>query len=57
VKASDGNDRIAEKVGLRLDLPTSLFRELLSKAKEEVRARILSDKSNVPSNINLFGGH
>ncbi|HKB89905.1 MAG TPA: DUF2336 domain-containing protein [Opitutaceae bacterium] len=56
VKASEGSDRIAEKVGLRLDLPTSLFRELLSKAKEEVRARILSDKSNVPSSINLFGG-
>jgi uncharacterized protein (DUF2336 family) len=56
VKASEGSDRIAEKVGLRRDLPATLFRSLLSKVKEEVRIRILAGKSDVPGGINRFGG-
>jgi uncharacterized protein (DUF2336 family) len=56
VKASEGSDRIAEKVGLRRDLPASLFRDLLSKVTEEVRARILSDKTDIPGSINCVGG-
>jgi uncharacterized protein (DUF2336 family) len=56
VTASEGSDRIAEKLGLRRDLPTSLFRDLLSKVKEEIRMRILADRSDVPGSINLFGG-
>jgi len=37
-----GHDaHLAEKLGLRLDIPVSLLRELLAKASEAVRARLL----------------
>jgi uncharacterized protein (DUF2336 family) len=56
VKASEGSDRIAVKLGLRRDLPMSLFRGLLLSAKAEIRMRILAERSDVPGSINLFGG-
>ncbi len=42
VKAGETDAALAEKVGLRLDLPIRLLRELLSKATEAVRSRLLS---------------
>jgi uncharacterized protein (DUF2336 family) len=42
IKAGETDATLAEKVGLRLDLPLRLLRELLSKATEAVRARLLS---------------
>jgi uncharacterized protein (DUF2336 family) len=42
VKAGESDATLAEKVGLRLDLPIRLLRELLLKATEAVRARLLS---------------
>jgi uncharacterized protein (DUF2336 family) len=42
VKAGENNGPLAEKVGLRLDLPVRLLRELLLKATEAVRSRLLS---------------
>jgi uncharacterized protein (DUF2336 family) len=56
VKASEGSDRIAVKLGLRRDLPMSLFRGLLLNAKAEIRMRILAERSDVPGSIDLFGG-
>jgi len=42
VKAGETDEGLSEKVGLRLDLPIRLLRELLLKATEAVRARLLS---------------
>jgi uncharacterized protein (DUF2336 family) len=42
VKHSEQDEQLAEKVGLRLDVPLRLFRELLLRATEAVRARLLA---------------
>jgi uncharacterized protein (DUF2336 family) len=42
VKHSEGDEHLAEKVGWRLDLPLALFRELLLRATDAVRSRLLS---------------
>ena len=42
VKAGEADAALAEKVGLRLDLPIRLLRELLLKATEAVRSRLLA---------------
>jgi len=42
VKAGESDDALAERVGLRLDLPIRFLRELLLKATEAVRSRLLS---------------
>src|ERR1700693_35271 len=42
VKHSERDEQLAEKVGLRLDVPLRLFRELLLRATEAVRARLLA---------------
>jgi uncharacterized protein (DUF2336 family) len=42
VKHSESDERLAEKVGLRLDIPLHLFRELLLRATEAVRSRLLA---------------
>ena len=42
VKHSEQDEHLAEKVGLRLDVPLRLFRELLLRATEAVRARLLA---------------
>jgi uncharacterized protein (DUF2336 family) len=48
VKAGESDATLAEKVGLRLDLPIRLLRELLLKATEAVRSRLLA--SATPEN-------
>lgn len=45
VKHSERDERLAEKVGLRLDIPLRLFRELLLRATEAVRSRLLAQAS------------
>jgi uncharacterized protein (DUF2336 family) len=42
VKHSEKDAQLAEKVGLRLDVPLQLFRQLLQRATEAVRARLLA---------------
>jgi uncharacterized protein (DUF2336 family) len=42
VKHSERDGELAEKVGLRIDVPLRLFRELLLRATEAVRARLLA---------------
>jgi uncharacterized protein (DUF2336 family) len=42
VKDAEGDDRLAETVGLRFDIPKPLLNELLQRATEAVRGRILS---------------
>jgi hypothetical protein len=42
LKASETDEALAEKTGLRFDLPLQLLRELLLRATEAVRARLLS---------------
>jgi uncharacterized protein (DUF2336 family) len=41
VRSAEHDERLAEKIGVRLDVPLRLFRELLSRATEVVRARLL----------------
>jgi uncharacterized protein (DUF2336 family) len=45
VKHSEQDQQLAEKVGLRLDVPLRLFRELLLRATEAVRSRLLATAS------------
>lgn len=42
LKASETDDSLAEKTGLRLDLPLSVLKELLLRATEAVRSRLFS---------------
>jgi uncharacterized protein (DUF2336 family) len=42
VKRSEMDETLAQKVGLRPDLPSPLFRDLLSRATEAVRSRMLA---------------
>lgn len=42
VKHSEKDEELAAKVGLRLDVPLKLFRELLARATEAVRSRLLA---------------
>jgi hypothetical protein len=42
VRQAECDERLAEKVGLRLDVPLRLFRELLLRATEAVRARLVA---------------
>jgi uncharacterized protein (DUF2336 family) len=42
VEHSQRDEQLAEKIGLRLDVPEPLFRELLSRATETVRTRLLA---------------
>jgi len=42
VKRSEHDEGLAEKVGLRLDIPPQLFDELISRATEAVRSRLLA---------------
>jgi uncharacterized protein (DUF2336 family) len=41
-KSAENDDHLTERIGLRLDLPLHLLRELLQKATEAVRARLLA---------------
>lgn len=42
LKAAENDEALAEKAGLRLDLPLKLLRELLLRATEAVRSRLLA---------------
>jgi hypothetical protein len=42
LKAAETDDKLAEKTGSRLDLPLNLLRQLLLRATEAVRSRLLS---------------
>lgn len=42
IRHAEVDEQLAEKVGLRLDVPLRLFRELLLRATEAVRARLLA---------------
>ena len=42
LKAAETDDKLAERTGSRLDLPLNLLRELLLRATEAVRSRLLS---------------
>ena len=42
VKRAEGDESLVEKLGRRIDVPTQLFRALLLRATEAVRARLLA---------------
>jgi uncharacterized protein (DUF2336 family) len=43
IKSAEVDESLAEKIGLRLDLPLRLLRDLLLKATEAVRSRLLAN--------------
>jgi uncharacterized protein (DUF2336 family) len=45
VKQAETDESLAEKLGLRLDIPLSLLRQLLQKATNAVRARLLASST------------
>ncbi|HUN95825.1 MAG TPA: DUF2336 domain-containing protein [Bradyrhizobium sp.] len=45
VKDAERDDGLAEKLGLRQDIPADLFRELVAKAANKVRTRLLKSAS------------
>jgi uncharacterized protein (DUF2336 family) len=45
VKEAERDDGLAEKLGLRRDIPPDLFRELVAKAANKVRTRLLNSAS------------
>lgn len=45
VKKSEYDENLAEKLGLRLDIPLNLLRQLLARASDLVRSRILASAS------------
>ena len=45
VKNSESDEKLAEKLGLRLDIPLELLRQLLTRATKLVRARLLASAS------------
>ncbi len=45
VKKSDGDESLAERLGLRLDIPFQLLRQLLARATDLVRSRLLAAAS------------
>jgi len=45
VKRAEGDDSLAEKLGQRVDMPAAQFRELLLRATEAVRSRLLESVS------------
>jgi len=42
VKKSEGDEKLAEKLGLRLDVPSPLLRQLMVRATDLVRSRLLA---------------
>jgi uncharacterized protein (DUF2336 family) len=42
LKAAESDDRLAETTGLRLDLPLNVLKQLLARASEAVRSRLLA---------------
>ena len=42
VARAEGDDELVEILGLRIDIPAKLLRDLLQRAKETVRARLLA---------------
>jgi uncharacterized protein (DUF2336 family) len=46
VKKSESDEKLAEKLGLRLDIPLELLRQLLARATDLVRSRLLASASS-----------
>jgi len=51
VRRSEGDAILAERVGLRADIPRHLFHQLISKASEQVRARLTRERPDMEGEI------
>jgi len=51
VRHSEGDSRLAESVGLRKDIPGHIFRQLIAKASEEARIRLLQERPDMEGQI------
>jgi uncharacterized protein (DUF2336 family) len=56
VRRSEADSILAESVGLRKDIPRHLFHQLISKASEEVRRKLESERPDVESHIQTIVG-
>jgi len=51
VRRSEGNPVLAESVGLREDIPRHLFHQLISRASEKVRTKLLQERPDMEGQI------
>ena len=51
VRRSEGNSGLAESVGLREDIPRHLFHQLISRASEQVRTKLLQERPDMEGQI------
>jgi uncharacterized protein (DUF2336 family) len=51
VRRSEGDSFLAESVGLRRDIPSQLFHQLISKASEEVRRKLQQERPDMEGQI------
>jgi len=51
VRRSEGNSALAESVGLREDIPGHLFQQLISRASEQVRTKLLQERPDMEGQI------
>ncbi len=51
VRRSEGDSVLAERVGLRPDIPRHLFRQLVSRASEEVRTKLQRERPDMAGQI------
>jgi uncharacterized protein (DUF2336 family) len=52
VRRSEGNSVLAESIGLREDIPRHLFQQLISRASEQVRTKLLQERPDMEGQIN-----
>jgi uncharacterized protein (DUF2336 family) len=51
VRRSEGNSVLAESIGLREDIPRHLFHQLISRASEQVRTKLLQERPDMEGEV------
>lgn len=51
VRRSEGNSALAESVGRREDIPRHLFQQLISRASEQVRTKLLQERPHMEGEV------
>jgi uncharacterized protein (DUF2336 family) len=51
VKRSEGDSILAEHLGLRQDIPRHVFQQLISKASDEVKAKLIRERPHLASQV------
>ena len=51
VRRSEGNSVLVESIGLREDIPSHLFHQLISRASEQVRTKLLQERPDMEGEV------